>query len=140
MGAAITFPAALFIYAWCTFPNVHWISLCIAITVSLSLWTLLYPKWMLSYGASLNLDHRVLKLPDLPCCVHIPRRLVSNSVFRCTAYVYQIVNTDIVFRTIVSVFRAATARSHPPRLQAKVFRETSSEWRSLSSHIKCTTR
>ncbi|KAF7790234.1 hypothetical protein EIP86_001186 [Pleurotus ostreatoroseus] len=33
MGAAITFPAALFIYAWCTFPNVHWISLCIAITI-----------------------------------------------------------------------------------------------------------
>lgn len=31
--AAVTFPASLFIYAWCTFPNVHWISLCIAITV-----------------------------------------------------------------------------------------------------------
>ena len=35
MGAAILFPAALFTYAWCTFPNVHWISLCIEITVRL---------------------------------------------------------------------------------------------------------
>ena len=33
MGAAILFPASLFTYAWCTFPHVHWISLCIAITV-----------------------------------------------------------------------------------------------------------
>ncbi|KIP03425.1 hypothetical protein PHLGIDRAFT_110854 [Phlebiopsis gigantea 11061_1 CR5-6] len=33
MCAGITFSAALFIYAWCTFPWVHWISLCIAIVL-----------------------------------------------------------------------------------------------------------
>lgn len=33
MFAAILFPIAMFIYAWCTFSNVHWISLVIAITV-----------------------------------------------------------------------------------------------------------
>ncbi|KAI0784520.1 major facilitator superfamily domain-containing protein [Abortiporus biennis] len=35
MFAAILFPASMFIYAWCTFPNVHWISLAIALTLFL---------------------------------------------------------------------------------------------------------
>ena len=34
MFAAILFPAAMFIYAWCTFPFVPWIALVIGITVS----------------------------------------------------------------------------------------------------------
>ncbi|KAH8104030.1 MFS general substrate transporter [Cristinia sonorae] len=33
MLGGIVFPAAMFIYAWCTFPDVHWISLVIAITL-----------------------------------------------------------------------------------------------------------
>lgn len=33
MVSGITFTAALFIYAWCTFAHVAWISLCIAIVV-----------------------------------------------------------------------------------------------------------
>ena len=33
MFAAILFPAGMFIYAWCTFPSVHWISLVIGVTV-----------------------------------------------------------------------------------------------------------
>ncbi|THG98765.1 hypothetical protein EW026_g3482 [Hermanssonia centrifuga] len=43
MVAAITFPAGLFIYAWCTFPFVNWISLCIAIT--LRTLRVLCPRW-----------------------------------------------------------------------------------------------
>ncbi|CAL1715271.1 unnamed protein product [Somion occarium] len=33
MFAAILFPAAMFIYAWCTLPGIHWISLAIGITL-----------------------------------------------------------------------------------------------------------
>jgi hypothetical protein len=33
--AAITFPVGMFIYAWCAFPSVHWIGLCIGIVVSI---------------------------------------------------------------------------------------------------------
>lgn len=35
MGAGIGLVGSLFMYAWCTFPNVHWIALCIAIVVRL---------------------------------------------------------------------------------------------------------
>ncbi|TCD71762.1 hypothetical protein EIP91_003105 [Steccherinum ochraceum] len=38
MFAGVLFPAAMFIYAWCTFPNVHWISL--AIGIVLFIWAL----------------------------------------------------------------------------------------------------
>ncbi|XP_006455051.1 hypothetical protein AGABI2DRAFT_145318 [Agaricus bisporus var. bisporus H97] len=31
--AAFLLPIGMFIYAWCSFPKVHWISLCIAITI-----------------------------------------------------------------------------------------------------------
>ncbi|KAI0343343.1 MFS general substrate transporter [Trametopsis cervina] len=37
MGAGVGLVGSLFMYAWCTFPNVHWISLCIAITVSFTI-------------------------------------------------------------------------------------------------------
>jgi hypothetical protein len=33
--AAITFPIGMFIYAWCAFPSVPWIGLCIGIVVSI---------------------------------------------------------------------------------------------------------
>ena len=36
MVSGITFTAALFIYAWCTFAHVAWISLCIAIVVRIN--------------------------------------------------------------------------------------------------------
>lgn len=32
--AAVTFPIGLFIYAWCAFPSVPWIGLCVGIVVS----------------------------------------------------------------------------------------------------------
>ncbi|KAK7687740.1 hypothetical protein QCA50_008958 [Cerrena zonata] len=38
MFACLLFPAAMFIYAWCTLPGVHWISLAIGIT--LLIWSL----------------------------------------------------------------------------------------------------
>jgi hypothetical protein len=33
-AAAIIFPVGMFIYAWCAFPSVPWIALCIGIVVS----------------------------------------------------------------------------------------------------------
>ncbi|KAJ7881180.1 MFS polyamine transporter [Mycena leptocephala] len=57
-AAAIMLPISMFIYAWCSFPDVPWISLVIALTLSRRLVRLEYFRWIclfilihpLSYG------------------------------------------------------------------------------------------
>ena len=74
MGAGLGLVGSLFMYAWCTFPNVHWISLCIAITVRTC--DACSPPCRLS--SSLTIAHRNIVVHHLPRRLHLSSRLLRH--------------------------------------------------------------
>lgn len=76
MIAAVAFPAAMFMFAWCTFPDIHWIALAIAITVCVSSFTLLYDNHLMASFRLVLVVH-VGRLHYLSRGFHLLGRLVS---------------------------------------------------------------
>lgn len=77
MFACLLFPAAMFIYAWCTFPWVHWISLAIGITVSHTSALTGYVHYILTKPPPAS---HMESIHNLPSRVHIPCGLVSTLI------------------------------------------------------------